>query len=286
LPGATAFRSRVCGLVAAAGLSICVAYPAWSLDLSAFEVRAKRACFSDRVRVTGYLVPRRETFVTMNLGGFRVSEVLVQEGAHVAADQELIRLTRFGDDPTGGGERVGAPSAISLRAPSAGVVTRITARVGALTGSQSEPLVSLTTDPGIDALVEVPSFLVTKVRLGAAVRVLIGNGIEAKGAVRVPVSEVDPATQFGRARISMQPHSALRAGIFASALIDTEHSCGIGVPRSAIIRQNDTVSVQVLNAGRVETRRVRVGLSSADNVEIREGLAEGESVIANAGVAF
>jgi multidrug efflux pump subunit AcrA (membrane-fusion protein) len=84
----------------------------------------------------------------------------------------------------------------------------------------------------------------------------------------------------------MHPNSALRAGIFASALIDTEHSCGIAVPRSAIVRQNDTVSVQVLKAGRVETRRVRVGLSSEDNVEIREGLAEGESVITNAGVAF
>jgi multidrug efflux pump subunit AcrA (membrane-fusion protein) len=39
----------------------------------------------------------------------------------------------------------------------------------------------------------------------------------------------------------------------------------------------------VVRRDRVETRRVEVGLMSAGQVEIREGLAEGDIVVARAG---
>ena len=41
--------------------------------------------------------------------------------------------------------------------------------------------------------------------------------------------------------------------------------------------------VQVVRDNRVETRRVTVGLISADQAEIREGVADGDMVIARAG---
>ena len=41
--------------------------------------------------------------------------------------------------------------------------------------------------------------------------------------------------------------------------------------------------MQVVRDGKVETRPVRIGLLSDTNVEIREGLKEGEIVVANAG---
>jgi HlyD family secretion protein len=41
--------------------------------------------------------------------------------------------------------------------------------------------------------------------------------------------------------------------------------------------------VQVVRRQRVETRRVEVGLMSAGQVEIREGLTEGDVVVARAG---
>lgn len=276
-----------CGLSLALGSALLTAGPSVSLDSTPIEVAATRECFSDNVRVTGYLMPRRETFVTMPSDGFRVSEVLVQEGDQVSADQELVRLVRLGGgDPRAAAGQPGPPPTVSLRAPSAGLIARSTARVGALTGARNEPFFRLTVDPAIEALVEVPSLYITKVRAGAPARLFLDNGLELNGSVRVQASDVDPATQFGRARLSVTPDPALRAGMFASALIDTARSCGIAVPRSAIVRQNDAASVQVLRDGRIELRRVRVGLSSEDNIEIREGLSEGESVVANAGLAF
>ena len=51
------------------------------------------ACFSDLVRVTGFIVPRREAVVGVDQEGFKVSDVLVREGETVTENQELARLT-------------------------------------------------------------------------------------------------------------------------------------------------------------------------------------------------
>src|SRR4051812_37701301 len=54
--------------------------------------KATNACFSDLVRVTGFVVPRREAQVGVDTEGSRVSEVLVREGDTVIENQELARL--------------------------------------------------------------------------------------------------------------------------------------------------------------------------------------------------
>lgn len=275
-------------LLAAAGPAARAAGPTVFVDSTPIGVKATRACFSDDVRVTGYVVARRETGVALDREGFRVTEVLAGEGDAVAADQELVRLARIADPlaPPAPQAPAGAPATLSLRAPAAGTILRSTARVGALTRAGAEPLMRIVVDPEFDLLVEVPSLYAAKVRAGAAARVLLGEGTEVAGNVRVPATDVDPASQFGRARLSLTRNPALRYGLFARALVDTDRSCGVAVPRSAVLRQNDVTSVQVMKDGRLETRPIKVGLSSDENVEVREGLAEGETVVSNAGMAF
>jgi hypothetical protein len=55
--------------------------------------KSTNACFSDLVRVTGFIVPRREAVVGVDQEGSKVSELLVREGDTVADNQELARLT-------------------------------------------------------------------------------------------------------------------------------------------------------------------------------------------------
>lgn len=265
--------------------------PTLSVDSTPITARVQSACFSDNIRVTGWLLPRAETAVVAGLEGYRVSEILVKEGDAVAGDQEVVRLQRLGADQPGQPQMPGPggrplPNVISLKAPAAGIVSRVNARVGTLSGPTSEPVVRLVTDPDFDLLVEVPSLYASRIRVGAAARIMLADGSEVPGKVRLPAAEVDPATQFARARLAVSADRNLRFGAFARAVIDTARSCGPSVPRSAILRQNDATSVQVMRDGRLETRRVRVGLSSAESVEIREGLAEGESVVVNAGLAY
>ena len=57
-------------------------------------VKATTACFSDMVRVAGYLVPRRVAVVNVEADGYRITEVGPAEGEQVTSGQVLARLTR------------------------------------------------------------------------------------------------------------------------------------------------------------------------------------------------
>ncbi|MDB5557634.1 MAG: HlyD family secretion protein [Enterovirga sp.] len=243
---------------------------------------AGKACFTENVRLTGYVVPRGQTGVAFPMEGYRISEVLVAEGAAVAANQELVRLVRLGGDP-GSAPNAGTPPPVSLRAPAAGKVTQSSARVGALTLPGTAPLMLIMTDAAPDALVDVPSPYANRIAAGTAARILRDDERDIPATVRVPATSIDPKTQFGRARL--EPASgALALGGFVRAIIDIGRTCGVAVPRSAIARNNDMTSVEVVRGGTVESRRVRLGLSDEDMVEVREGLSEGEQIVLNAGL--
>ena len=55
--------------------------------------KSTNACFSDMVRVTGFIVPRREAQVGVDQEGSRVTDLFVREGDTVTENQELARLT-------------------------------------------------------------------------------------------------------------------------------------------------------------------------------------------------
>ena len=65
--------------------------------------------------------------------------------------------------------------------------------------------------------------------------------------------------------------------------VNVGQSCGAAIPLSAVLYGTDGAVVQVVRDDRVETRRVRVGLLAGGTVEIREGLTEGDMVVARAG---
>src|SRR4030081_8578 len=82
--------------------------------------KSTNACFSDMVRVTGFIVPRREAVVGVDQEGSKVSDLLVREGDMVTDNQELARLTPPPAQP--GGQSGGRAQPTSLRAPAAGAV--------------------------------------------------------------------------------------------------------------------------------------------------------------------
>lgn len=286
-----------CGFLALAGLML-AAEPAKAENppegTPVLGVRAGSACLKEQIRITGFALAREEGGASVPLEGYRISEILVAEGDTVTSGQELIRAARLGDDP-GAAAAAQRPASYSLRAPIAGKITRINARVGMTTGQPTapaapgmppEPQVRIMADSGTDLLVDVPSLYATKLRPGLVARVLADGGEEIKGTVRVPVSEVDPATQLGRARLTIDPPSRLRPGQFASAIVETARDCALSVPRSAVSYQNGAATVQVLKGNAVETRSVRTGLYDESTIQIREGLTDGEPVVANAGTAL
>jgi len=239
-------------------------------------VRAVSACFSAAVRVTGFLVARSEAVVTFEAPGFKISEILAGEGDRVTAGQNLVRLTPISGDG----------SATTLKAPAAGLVTRSTAAIAATaSGAPGEPLFRIAIDNEIELEADIPSVHVPMLASGQNARIQLADGRELSGRVRLVPASVDQKTQLGRARVSLERASGLRLGIFARATIDASRSCGISVPRAAVTYRTEGASVQIVREREnvVETRRVQIGFHSDDDIEIRNGLREGDTVVANAG---
>jgi multidrug efflux pump subunit AcrA (membrane-fusion protein) len=243
--------------------------------------KATNACFSDLVRVTGFIVPRREAVVGADQEGSRVTDLFVREGDMVTDNQELARLTPP-PAPPGSGARPASTAAISLRAPAAGLVTEVRTVVGAPASPQAGPMFRISVNNEIELDAEVPGFHVLKLNPGATARISRDNAPDLVGRIRLVSPQIDRATQLGHVRISLTNNPSLKVGMFARANIDAKRSCGVAVPRTAI----DHLTVQVVKGNTVETRRVRIGLVSDTSIEILEGLDVGEIVVADAGTSL
>ena len=235
--------------------------------------KSTNACFSDLVRVTGFVVPRREAVVGADQEGSKVTDVMVREGEMVTENQELARLT-----PPGAATSQ-PRAAISLRAPAAGLVTQVNTIVGAPASPQAGPMFRIAVNNDVDLDAEVPAVHMMKLSPGATARISRDNGQDIVGRVRLVLPQIDRNTQLGHVRITLTGTPAIKIGMFAQASIDAKRSCGVAIPRTAI----DHLTVQVVKGNIVETRKVRVGLVSDTSTEILEGLEVGEIVVADAG---
>src|SRR6187397_832549 len=242
--------------------------------------KSTNACFSDMVRVTGFIVPRREAQIGVDQEGSKVTDLFVREGDMVTDNQELARLTAPPQQPgTQGGGRTGP---ISLRAPAAGLVTEVRTAVGAPASPQAGPMFRISVNNEIELDAEVPSVHLLKLNPGATVRISRDDAPDVVGKVRQISPQIDRTTQLGKVRITLNNNPSLKIGMFARANIDAKRSCGVAVPRTAI----DRLTLQVVKGNIIETRRVRVGLTSETSTEILEGLDVGETVVADAGTSL
>jgi multidrug efflux pump subunit AcrA (membrane-fusion protein) len=246
-----------------------------SSELAVTVVPAKRMCFADTLQVTGVLAPRNEILVRPEREGLQISQVLVQPGESVTSGKVLARLTS--------GEGQDAASGVVVRAPSAGVVISTSAVVGNVASVQAEPLFRIAGQGEMELVAEIPLRTLAGLAVDQSAKVqIIGVG-ELPGKVRQFSGAINPTTQLGQVRIFVGSDSRLRTGAFGRATVQIGQRCAPAIPLSAVLYGPDGAVVQVARSGRIETRRVLVGLLDKDRAEIREGLAEGETVVARAG---
>jgi multidrug efflux pump subunit AcrA (membrane-fusion protein) len=240
--------------------------------------KAGNAYFSDLVRVTGFVVARREAVVGPDQEGSKVDSLYVREGDMVTENQELARLSAPPQQPGPPGQQ-SKSGPISLKAPAAGLITEVRTAVGAPASPQAGPMFRIAVGNEVEVDAEVPSGSMMKLAPGATVRIIRDNQPEISGRVRMISPEVVRATQLGHVRIALNSNSGLKIGSFVRASIDTKRSYGVAIPRTAI----DHLTVQIVKGNTVETRKVRVGLTDGNAIEILEGLDVGEIVVKDAG---
>jgi HlyD family secretion protein len=170
-----------------------------------------------------------------------------------------------------------------VKAPTAGVVSRRTARVGATASAAGDPLFRLIADGEIELEAEVTETHLPQIREGAPATVAIDGGKDVEGRVRIIYPEIDRATRLGRLRIALPETVTPRIGAFARGAVETGRNRGVAIPLSAIVYGREGPTVLVVAKETVEARRVKPGLQSNGIIEIQDGVKAGEYVVTRAG---
>ena len=95
--------------------------------------------------------------------------------------------------------------------------------------------------------------------------------------------EIDKTTRQGRARIGLGDSAQLRIGSFGRGTVLIRRVEAIAAPAGAVLFGSDGAYVQVVAGNRIVSRKVSAGLQAGDVVEIKDGLAAGETIVAKAG---
>jgi len=234
-------------------------------------LKAAKFCFPAIVEASGIIIPREETMVRPDRPGLKVAEILAEPGDTVTAGQNLARL----NFPEGG--------STMLQAPVAGLISASTAVIGAIASPKGEALFSIIARSEFDLVGLVPTQYISKLAVNQTARVKIVGAGDVEGKVRRVSATVEPNSQLGQVFVAITTNRRLLVNSSGRAMIKTGQSCGVSVPLTAVLYGTAGTVVQVVRRQRVETKHVEVGLMSGGQVEIRDGLVEGDMVVARAG---
>lgn len=171
-----------------------------------------------------------------------------------------------------------------IRTPVAGIVSRRTARVGAVATAVGDPLFRIISEGAVELEGDISETTLAKLRPGQKAAIdAAGWDKQLTGAVRLVAPEVNRTNRLGRVRIALDGADRPPLGSFGRGMVEVARSEGVLVPLSAVMFAQNAVSVQVVKDGVVETRAVTPGLRADNRVEIRQGLQAGEQVVAVSG---
>ena len=173
-----------------------------------------------------------------------------------------------------------------IKAPRAGIVSRRTARLGAMASMlpQTDPLFRIIADGAVELEAQVAEVELPKLRLGQAVAVTPAGANQAlAGTILLISPEVDKASRLGRVLVALDGDPPVAIGSFARGIIETGRKRAVTLPLSAITYNRAGVTVQSVKDGKVTTRPVTLGLVGQGRAEIASGIAAGETVVARAG---
>lgn len=175
-------------------------------------------------------------------------------------------------------------SRTEIRARAPGVISRRTARLGAIAGMAGEPLFRIIAQGAVELEADVPETVLARLRAGQPAAIdAIGREDESPGHVRLVAPEVNRTNRLGRVRVAVDGAMRPAIGTFGRASVEVARADGVFVPLSAVLFDRGTATVQVVKDGAVEARRVRIGVRADGRVEIRDGVALGEDVVAVSG---
>jgi RND family efflux transporter MFP subunit len=251
---------------------------------------------------TGQRVQRGQTLVELDQAPFQVS-LQAAQAAYTAAERAYERQQRLAAEgivPKKDAESAAADLARTraeveaarrasqlsvLRSPISGVVTRMSATLGA-TVDPAQPLVEVS-DPGaVDVLLVATPTDAARVRVGAKAALSAGSTATGEtlgvGSVVDIAGAVDSASRGVAIRVQAPTtRRPLKIGetVFGAIAIGTRNDA-IVIPNEALVPDGEHFKVFVVDAqGIAHEREVTVGAKSEKGVEVTEGLTAGERIV-------
>jgi Cu(I)/Ag(I) efflux system membrane fusion protein len=180
-------------------------------------------------------------------------------------------------------EQSGEPKRlVTVVAPRSGVVVNR----GVTAGTSVDPSTTLVTIADLSRvwiLAEVPEASIPFVRVGSVAQLDFPASGRRPFTARVDFvyPTLTERTRTLRVRLSAgNPGGVLKPGLYGTAAFETAGHNVLTVPRDAVVDTGMQQHVFVAAGDRFEPRPVTVGVQLADRVEIRDGLKEGEQIVA------
>ena len=172
-----------------------------------------------------------------------------------------------------------------LRSPVSGVVTRMSATLGASVDA-GQTLVEVADPSAFDVVLSLGPTEAAEVHPGARVMLSAGerSGGEAigTGTVATVSAAVDSGSRSVSIRVTLAtPRRALRLGesVFGEIAMETRPNAVV-VPAESLVPEEDGYKVFVVDArGTAVAREVEIGGRTATKVEITAGLSGGETIV-------
>lgn len=183
-------------------------------------------------------------------------------------------------------------SRTSISSPIDGVVVRILRRPGEVVdGTVTTPVAEIADPTALELTASSEAADIVRLARGqhADVRFVILGDAGVDGEVRAVAPAVDPMTGLGAVRLTLMPKTTrLPMGVFgeASIAVGTRENV-VTLPAAALRTGADgKPEAVVCDGGKAKVRPLHVGGRSHERVEIIEGVAAGELVVADAALGL
>jgi len=171
-----------------------------------------------------------------------------------------------------------------VKAPVSGIVSARGARIGAIASASAGPMFTIIRDGKLELRADIAEADMHRIAEGQSVVIhLIGADEPVDGTIRLLEPTLNTTTRLGMARIEIADGANLRAGMFADAEIIVATRDAITVPVTSVNMARDGADVLKIEDGTARRTAVSIGIREAGRVEIVEGLARGDLIVAKAG---
>ena len=166
-----------------------------------------------------------------------------------------------------------------------GLIAARNASLGAIASASGKPMFVIVRDGLLELRADVAERDILRLQVGQTVEMrVVGLAEPVTGKIRLVEPTVDAVTRLGRVRIALDDPGSVRSGMFAEAAILVAERRVPVVPDTAVEVGEDGTSLLTVGTDGTLTRvSVVTGIRENGFVEIKSGVAAGDTVVARAG---